>query len=136
MRTEVRISGIGGQGVVYGADLLGLAASEAHHSVAVSASYGAEARGTSTAAEVVISDKPIDYPCVELPNYLILMHQKAYASLHDKLACFRNSHEVPGYIFMRYCYWPAFFNLLLKNRNDTAAASEDIPEPNGAESCF
>lgn len=85
-RIEIRIGGIGGQGVVYAADLLGLAASEVYGSVAVSASYGAEARGTVTTAEVVISKEEIDYPRVELPNYLMLMHQKAYDSLHDKLA--------------------------------------------------
>lgn len=85
-RIEIKIGGIGGQGVVYAADLLGRAASQVYHAVAVSASYGAEARGTITTAEVVISDEDIDYPHVELSNYLILMHQKAYDALHDKTA--------------------------------------------------
>ena len=85
-RIEIRLGGIGGQGVVYGADLLGLAASETYQSVAVSASFGAEARGTITTAEVVISKDEIDYPRVETPDYLILMHQKAYDALHEKIA--------------------------------------------------
>lgn len=85
-RIEIKIGGIGGQGVIYAADLLGLAASQVYHAVAVSASYGAEARGTFTTAEVVISKEDIDYPHVELPNYLVLMHQKAYDVLLDKTA--------------------------------------------------
>jgi 2-oxoglutarate ferredoxin oxidoreductase subunit gamma len=85
-RIEIKIGGIGGQGVVYAADLLGFAASRVYHAVAVSASYGAEARGTITTTEVVISDKDIDYPHIELPNFLIIMHQKAYDALRHQIA--------------------------------------------------
>lgn len=85
-RIEIKIGGLGGQGVVYAADLIGLAASQVYHAVTVSASYGAETRGTVTTAEVVISDQDIDYPHVELPDCLVTMHQKAYDALHDKIA--------------------------------------------------
>jgi len=84
-RIEIKIGGIGGQGVVYAADLLGVAASQAYHAVAVSASYGAEARGTVTTTEVVMSDEDIDYPHVEQPDFLIIMHQKAYDVLHTQI---------------------------------------------------
>ena len=86
MRQEIKISGIGGQGVVYVANLLGQAASLQYTSVAVSASYGAEARGTITTSGIVVSDQSIDYPHLEQPNCLIAMHQKAYDAFGNNIA--------------------------------------------------
>jgi 2-oxoglutarate ferredoxin oxidoreductase subunit gamma len=40
-------------------------------------SYGPEARGGYSKAEVVISDKPIDYPKVMKPDFLLTMNQAA-----------------------------------------------------------
>lgn len=91
-RIEIKIGGIGGQGVLYAAGLLGQAACLEHKYVAVSASYGAESRGSLTTAEVVISDNEsttglgIDYPHCEEPNFLIALHQKAYDAYKDNLS--------------------------------------------------
>ena len=41
-------------------------------------SYGPEARGGACTAEVVISDEPIDYPYVTLPEVTIILSQEAY----------------------------------------------------------
>ncbi|MEK7448795.1 MAG: 2-oxoacid:acceptor oxidoreductase family protein [Planctomycetota bacterium] len=82
-RLEIRLAGIGGQGVVYAAELLGRTAALKHH-VAVSASYGPESRGSLTKSEVVISDHPIDYPQSESPNILVAMHQVGYDAWADK----------------------------------------------------
>lgn len=85
MRIEILIGGIGGQGVVYAANLLGRAASQSYKYVATSASYGPESRGTLTSSEVVVSDQFIDYPHCEFPKYLIAMHQKAYDTYATKI---------------------------------------------------
>ncbi|MBN2229745.1 MAG: 2-oxoacid:acceptor oxidoreductase family protein [Candidatus Thorarchaeota archaeon] len=78
MRTEIRIAGTGGMGVVLAGVILGHAAVVYGNLDAVqSQSYGAEARGTAAKSEVIISDKPIQYPKVRLSDYFIVMSQKA-----------------------------------------------------------
>ncbi|MCK4909548.1 MAG: 2-oxoacid:acceptor oxidoreductase family protein [Planctomycetes bacterium] len=85
-RIEIRIAGIGGQGVIYAANLLGRAASLKYNHVAVSASYGPESRGSAAKSEIVISDEPIDYPHAISPNILLVMHQQAYDEYADQVA--------------------------------------------------
>ncbi|MFH1230249.1 MAG: 2-oxoacid:acceptor oxidoreductase family protein [Planctomycetota bacterium] len=81
-RIEIIISGIGGQGVVYSANLIGRAALYQHKFSSSIAHYGPESRGSVTTSEVVISNpiphNQIDYPCVESPDIFIAMHQKGY----------------------------------------------------------
>ena len=78
MRTEVRIAGTGGMGVVLAGVILGHAAVTQGGLEAVqSQSYGPEARGTAAKSEVIISDKPINYPKVRESDYFIVMSQKA-----------------------------------------------------------
>ena len=77
-RTEIRIAGLGGQGVVLAGVLLGTAAAvyDKKH-VTQTQSYGAEARGGAARAEVIISDSPIIYPKVLEPDILVAMSQPA-----------------------------------------------------------
>jgi 2-oxoglutarate ferredoxin oxidoreductase subunit gamma len=82
-RIEIIISGIGGQGVVYSANLLGYAALYRHSFSSNIAHYGPESRGSITTSEIVISDfkksnpnNQIDYPCVESPDIFMTLHQK------------------------------------------------------------
>ncbi|MFH1231025.1 MAG: 2-oxoacid:acceptor oxidoreductase family protein, partial [Planctomycetota bacterium] len=103
-RIEIIISGIGGQGVVYSANLLGSAALYRHKFSSSIAHYGPESRGSVTTSEVIISNpsgrarfptvpkdgsfggtnptktfnSDLDYPCVESPDIFIAMHQKGY----------------------------------------------------------
>jgi len=42
-------------------------------------SYGAEARGGATRADVIISDSPINFPKVVQPNVLVCLTQEAYS---------------------------------------------------------
>ncbi len=78
-RTEVRLAGSGGQGLI----LAGLILAEAcglydGREVAMSQSYGPEARGGASRAEVIISDRPIDYPkCMNVDVLLALTQQAA-----------------------------------------------------------
>ncbi len=45
---------------------------------AESCSYGPEARGSASRAEIVISDETIDYPKVETIDFLMALTQEAY----------------------------------------------------------
>ncbi len=79
MRTEIRIAGTGGMGVVLAGVVLGHAAVVYSGLDAVQTqSYGSEARGTAAKSEVIISDTPIRYPKVIRADYSIFMSQKAF----------------------------------------------------------
>ena len=78
MRTEIRIAGTGGMGVVLAGVILGHAAVVYGGLDAIqSQSYGSEARGTAAKSEVIISNEPIKYPKVRQSDYLVAMSQKA-----------------------------------------------------------
>ena len=78
-RYEIRFAGSGGQGVILAAVIVGEAAAlfEDGLSVVQSQSYGPEARGGKSKAEVVISTDPIDYPKVIKPNLQVILTQQA-----------------------------------------------------------
>jgi 2-oxoglutarate ferredoxin oxidoreductase subunit gamma len=78
-RTEVRLSGFGGQGIILAGYILGKAASiyEDRHAT-LTQSYGPESRGGACSAQIVVSDEPISYPNVTAPDVLLAMSQEAY----------------------------------------------------------
>lgn len=77
-KTEIRIAGFGGQGVVLAGVVLGRAAVLYDKKKAVQTqSYGAEARGGGARSEVIISEDSIDYPKVMRPDILVAMSQQA-----------------------------------------------------------
>ncbi|MCP4348346.1 MAG: 2-oxoacid:ferredoxin oxidoreductase subunit gamma [Desulfobacterales bacterium] len=72
-------SGSGGQGVITAAIILAEAAVIHENLTATqSQSYGAEARGGATRAEVIISESEIYFPKVNQPNVLVCLTQEAY----------------------------------------------------------
>jgi len=75
-RYEIRLAGSGGQGIIMAALVLAEAAGiyEGKY-VCQTQSYGPEARGGASKAEVVISDRPIDYPKAMKPDFLLAMNQ-------------------------------------------------------------
>jgi len=78
MRTEIRIGGFGGQGVILAGIILGKAASIFDKNEAVQTqSYGPEARGGASKCEVVIGDSQIDYPKVQSPDIFVAMSNEA-----------------------------------------------------------
>ncbi|MGY5852130.1 MAG: 2-oxoacid:acceptor oxidoreductase family protein [Candidatus Thorarchaeota archaeon] len=78
MRTEIRVAGTGGMGVVLAGVIVGRAAVVYGGLDAVQTqSYGSEARGTAAKSEVIVSDEPIKYPKVRKSDYLVAMSQKA-----------------------------------------------------------
>jgi len=76
-RIEVRISGLGGQGVVLAGEILGRAAAYEGKNVVQTQSYGAEARGSAAKSEVIISNSKIGFPKVRKCDILVAMSQSA-----------------------------------------------------------
>lgn len=77
-RYEIRLAGEGGQGLILAGVILAEAAAVYDGKNAVQTqSYGPEARGGASKAEVVISDGMIDYPKVIAADLLLCMSQEA-----------------------------------------------------------
>lgn len=74
---QLRLSGSGGQGVITAAIIFAEAAVREGKQAVQSQSYGPEARGGASKAEVVISDRPIYHPKVTSPDIVLSMTQKA-----------------------------------------------------------
>ena len=76
--TQIRLSGFGGQGIVLAGILLGHAGVRDGQWVSGANSYGAQARGSACKAEVILSDRPVDFPHVLEADVLVAMSQGAY----------------------------------------------------------
>lgn len=77
-RYEMRLSGFGGQGLITAAIIFAEAVGVYDGKyVCQTQSYGPEARGGKSRAEVVISDTPIDYPKARRLDLLLAMNQAA-----------------------------------------------------------
>ncbi|MBN1825340.1 MAG: 2-oxoacid:acceptor oxidoreductase family protein [Candidatus Eisenbacteria bacterium] len=85
-RQEIRVSGFGGQGIIFLAYITGRAAAihEGRHAT-LNQSFGPEARGSACSAQLILSDDPVDYPYIRQPDILIAMSQDAYAKYADEL---------------------------------------------------
>jgi 2-oxoglutarate ferredoxin oxidoreductase subunit gamma len=79
MNKRIVFSGSGGQGVITAAIILAEAASLYENLNAVQTqSYGPEARGGATRADIIISEAAIRHPKVINPHILICLTQEAY----------------------------------------------------------
>lgn len=78
-KTDIVITGFGGQGIILAGSILGEAAAlgDDRESTLVQ-SYGPESRGGACSAQVVISDEPIHYPYIKTPDILVCMSQSGY----------------------------------------------------------
>ncbi|RJP73885.1 MAG: 2-oxoacid:ferredoxin oxidoreductase subunit gamma [Candidatus Abyssobacteria bacterium SURF_17] len=86
MRTECRLCGSGGQGIILGGIILAEAAAIYEGKfVAQVQDYGPAARGDSSKTDVVISDDPIDYPKCSRLDLLVALSQRAYAENSDSI---------------------------------------------------
>ena len=77
-RTEILISGFGGQGVVRMGQILGLCAINQGHRVTMLKSHGTETRGGYVRAQLVISPEYVDSPVVEHADVFVAFSQPAY----------------------------------------------------------
>jgi 2-oxoglutarate ferredoxin oxidoreductase subunit gamma len=78
-KTEIRVSGLGGQGVILCSTIIGKAASifDKRHATMIQA-FGPEARGSACSAQVTMSDDVVAYPYVKTPDVLVTMSPDAY----------------------------------------------------------
>jgi 2-oxoglutarate ferredoxin oxidoreductase subunit gamma len=74
---ELRLSGSGGQGLITAGIILAEAALKDQKNAIQTQSYGPEARGGASKAEVIISQEAIDFPKVTLPNMTLALTQIA-----------------------------------------------------------
>jgi 2-oxoglutarate ferredoxin oxidoreductase subunit gamma len=78
-RFEVRIAGLGGQGIVTAGVMIGRAASVfGGKYVTLARSYGPESRGGASKIEVIVSDERVNYPKLRTPSLVAVMSQEAY----------------------------------------------------------
>jgi 2-oxoglutarate ferredoxin oxidoreductase subunit gamma len=75
---ELRLTGSGGQGLALAATVLAEALVDAGKEVLQTQSYGPEARGGTSKAEIVVSDEDIDYPGVIAPDVTLCLSQEAF----------------------------------------------------------
>lgn len=86
-RTEIKIGGLGGQGVILSGMIIGRAAAiHANRHATLIQSFGPEARGSSCGAQVIVSDTPVEYPYVTSPQILVVMSQDALTKFLPELA--------------------------------------------------
>ncbi|MFZ1976602.1 MAG: 2-oxoacid:acceptor oxidoreductase family protein [Bacteroidota bacterium] len=86
-KTEIKIGGFGGQGVILSGYILGRAASifDTKYATMIQA-FGPEARGSSCSAQLIVSDEAITYPYITDPSLMIIMSQEAYTKYSPELA--------------------------------------------------
>jgi 2-oxoglutarate ferredoxin oxidoreductase subunit gamma len=85
-RTEIRITGYGGQGVVLAAYVIGRACavnSDMHATMIQS--FGPEARGSACSATLAISDTEVLYPYIQKPDVFVVMSSEGYDKYRDEL---------------------------------------------------
>lgn len=81
VRYEIRLSGLGGQGILTMGRLLGQALALCHgYYVTQTQSYGPEARGGASRSDLVVSSDPISYPKTEYLDLLVALSQEAVGS--------------------------------------------------------
>lgn len=84
-RLEIRLAGMGGQGMILAGVLLADAAVRDGKNAVQTQSYGPEARGGASRSEVILSDDEIDYPEVIEADVLLCMSQQACDKYAQKL---------------------------------------------------
>ncbi len=86
-RTEIKIGGFGGQGVILSGYIIGRAASiyDTKNATMIQ-SFGPEARGSACSAQLIVANDVIDYPYIIAPNIMIVMSQEAYTKFSPEIA--------------------------------------------------
>ena len=85
-RTEIRITGFGGQGVVLSGYIIGRAcAINAEQHATMIQSFGPEARGSACSATLAVSDTEVLYPYIGRPDVFVVMSGEGYDKYRDEL---------------------------------------------------
>jgi 2-oxoglutarate ferredoxin oxidoreductase subunit gamma len=86
-RTEIKIGGFGGQGVILSGYIIGRAAAiyDDKYATMIQA-FGPEARGSSCSAQIIVSSEIIAYPYITAPSLMVVMSQEAYTKFVPELS--------------------------------------------------
>lgn len=82
-KTEIRMTGSGGQGVIMGTIIIAEAAYDDGKQVIQCQAYGPEARGGSSKAETIVSDDRIHYTKIKYPDLLLSLTQESLNKFKD-----------------------------------------------------
>ncbi|GAB4447241.1 MAG: 2-oxoacid:acceptor oxidoreductase family protein [Anaerolineales bacterium] len=86
MQKEIIIAGFGGQGVLFGGQVLAYAAMDAGKQVTWIPSYGPEMRGGTANCTVIIADEEIGSPLVQHPPLAIALNLPSFDKYEELLA--------------------------------------------------
>jgi 2-oxoglutarate ferredoxin oxidoreductase subunit gamma len=86
MQKEIIIAGFGGQGVLFGGQILAYAAMEAGKQVTWIPSYGPEMRGGTANCTIIIADDEIGSPLVKNPPLAIALNLPSFDKYEEILA--------------------------------------------------
>jgi len=86
MQKEIMIAGFGGQGVLFGGQVLAYAAMDSGKNVTWIPSYGPEIRGGTANCTVVIADHEIGSPFVKSPPLVIALNLPSFDKYEDVVA--------------------------------------------------
>ena len=112
MRYEIRLSGTGGQGSILAAIVLAEACGVYDgKKVVQTQSYGPEARGGASKADVIVADEEILYPKARQLDLLACMSQQACDSYTSDLK--ENGIQIVDTFYVRQCSRPKIFSLPL-----------------------
>lgn len=79
MRSELRLRGVGGQGIITMGYVIGRAATlYDRREVCMTEFYGPEITGGFAKTDLIIQDEPIDYPIVDHPDVFVVMSNDAW----------------------------------------------------------
>ena len=85
-RTEIRITGMGGQGVVLSGAIIGRACViQAGQHATMIQSFGPEARGSACSATLAVSEREVLYPYIGRPDLFMVMSGEGYEKYRDEL---------------------------------------------------
>jgi 2-oxoglutarate ferredoxin oxidoreductase subunit gamma len=86
MQKEIIIAGFGGQGVLFGGQVLAYAAMDTGKEVTWIPSYGPEMRGGTANCTIIISDEEIGSPLVKNPPLAIALNLPSFDKYEESLA--------------------------------------------------
>jgi 2-oxoglutarate ferredoxin oxidoreductase subunit gamma len=86
MQKEIIIAGFGGQGVLFGGQVVAYAAMDAGKEVTWIPSYGPEMRGGTANCTVVIADEEIGSPLAKNPPLAVALNLPSFDKCEDTLA--------------------------------------------------
>jgi 2-oxoglutarate ferredoxin oxidoreductase subunit gamma len=85
-KTEIKVGGFGGQGIILTGYIIGKAAAiyDDLHATMTQA-FGPEARGSACSSQVIVSKDIIRYPYVKTPQVMVIMSQEAFTKFSPQI---------------------------------------------------